>query len=185
MFSQFIRDDDPIEHCGLFIKADSVGRPLHTSAERPYLYVGIIVELPNRAIDPTDNFTVYQSDVDHALRWLSYTPSDVLGYWHTHPQGSPPEPSQADLDSIALGDKNWWHCVIQTATNSMVWFDYYENRHRIDLRELEASGGLRVPVRSVRLREGKRSKARSGVVTEAQHERQQIPRRSLPKRKSS
>lgn len=153
MFSQFIKDDDPTEHCGLFLKAANVSRAHHTKEERPVYYIGAIVELPNRASNTNDNFIIYQSDVDHALRWLEAKPQDILGFWHTHPANSPSVPSQHDLDSIMLGDKDWWHCVYSCQEHTMTWFDYHDNIHTIG----DSQHGLNIPRRSIRLKQQRAS----------------------------
>lgn len=129
MFEHLDHDED-IERCGLFLKDRTVtGDMAHTPSERPYLYVGVVVELPNRHPNKRDNFRLAQDDIDQALEWLGRLPSDILGFWHTHTKRFAPGPSDADWEGIALGDRDWWHAVYSLDTRELTWFDYYDNEH--------------------------------------------------------
>ncbi|AKL88381.1 minor tail protein [Gordonia phage GMA6] len=150
MFIEHVPVDEVHERCGLFLKTPGITTVPHTEAVRPIHYVGEVIELPNRADDTLDNFVIHQSDVDKALKWVGRTHEEVLGFWHTHPSGSLRHPSQADLDSVSLGDKAWWHCVFICETGTMSWYDYYENQH-----DFKDSWGDDVPWRLVKLRKKK------------------------------
>ncbi|QGJ93005.1 hypothetical protein SEA_KABOCHA_120 [Gordonia phage Kabocha] len=121
--------DETFERCGLFLKDRRVVKAHHTEGERPVYYVGVVVELPNRHHDSENNFRISQNDIDRALGWLRREQDDILGFWHTHPARFLPTPSDDDLASVALGDKDWWHCVYSLDTCETTWFDYYNNMH--------------------------------------------------------
>ena len=123
MFREFLngRGND-VELCGMFI-----GVPDHShSLDRPPRDI-IPYELPNRARKVADNYVIRQGDVRAALEADGLSMDDVVGFWHTHPQPYLPGPSQADWDSIMLGAKHWWHCVVHPESWTLTWYDYYGN----------------------------------------------------------
>ena len=146
--------DEPFERCGMFLKEEHVNEAWHTETERPYLYIGVVVELPNRHEDRENNFRIAQNDIDKALEWLRRGPDAILGFWHTHPKKFAPGPSDADWASIALGDKEWWHAVYSLSTRELTWFDYYDNEHTM------VDGGIRRPYKRVEHRSRENARRR-------------------------
>lgn len=115
-------EDDTYEHCGMFI-----GTPEFDHSEAKLPKIQHVVELPNRAENTELNYRIYESDMNHALYHLKRTNMSVVGFWHTHPSHALKRPSQADLDSIALGERHWWHAVVHLSSRTIVWYDYFDN----------------------------------------------------------
>lgn len=147
MFVEYLGErGDDIELCGMFL-GDPVPRKSHDGPPRNLT----LVELPNRSNRPEDAYVIRRSDVNAALLRLSETDDRIVGFWHTHPSPSLPGPSQADLDSITLGARHWWHAVWHPASRTVTWYDYdanmiveIEKEHRNARRTVQARGRARM-----------------------------------------
>lgn len=120
MFRNILNKIHDRERCGVII-----GLPDTVHVAPPSS--GVVVELPNRAADPTTEFVILRDDLDTALWGAGATMRAVIGFWHTHPHPFAPEPSEADWASIMLGEKFWWHAVIHPESGTVTWYDYNEN----------------------------------------------------------
>lgn len=120
MFRKFLKGDNDVERCGVFIGTLDYKHVRPSRSLRP-------IELPNRHPTPAESYRITKSDLDRCLEARSLSMSDVAGFWHTHPAPFLPGPSQADLDSIMLGATHWWHCVVHIESWTLTWYDYFDN----------------------------------------------------------
>lgn len=96
--SMFDCDVDGPERCGVIFEDDNGAY--------------YVVEVPNRATDTHDNFTIVEED-------LPELPHPVVGIVHTHPSFDYPFPSKTDLVQLPLGLLG---IVYQPVTKSVVWY---------------------------------------------------------------
>ena len=96
----------PAEACGMLAEAPD-DSPLR------------IIELPNRSMNPTEEYEVWGKDLGLAIE--PYSGYDVAALWHTHPKGTL-GPSQTDLMNVIEAVPMLLVTLLADGVNIPEWF---------------------------------------------------------------
>ena len=80
-----------------------------------------VIETPNSAPDPVNNYAITVDDYNEVLELIEGTEYEVIGFFHTHLEGCTAEPSENDLKGASLYP-DYLNCVYKPATGEMTWY---------------------------------------------------------------
>lgn len=118
----------PHECCGLL-----VGRGHDDELQGASRTVTRVIALPNAADAPSVSFVIAERPLAHALMALEHSGEQLIGFYHSHPQGDP-IPSQADIRAAAYPEAA--HLIIGLRGGQprlAAWQIAYEQVERLEL----------------------------------------------------
>lgn len=106
-------DETTAERCAVVVG--------HWVDDGALLVVTAILEVPNRATDPADDFVIMRADAKAVLAKHRLSEDDMLGPFHTHPKGSPADPSYSDIAGCPEGALG---LVYHVPTGTLTFYDH-------------------------------------------------------------